>query len=96
MKIDTSTVSQLAHLSRLSFDAAQSDVMCTELNKMLDFVEVLSELDTSHVAPLIFLNDAYQNLRQDKVIENATQEEILSNAPLHNDSFFLLPKFVGE
>ena len=96
MKIDTSTVSQLAHLSRLSFDAAKSEIMCAELNKMLDFVDVLSELDTTDVEPLIFLNDGYQNLREDKVIENATQEEILSNAPLHKDSFFMLPKFVGE
>ena len=96
VKIDSKTVNDLAHLSRLSFNEEQSVEMCTELNKILDFVEVLSELNTDNVEPLIFLNNQHQNLRDDLVIINATQKDILSNAPLHNDSFFKLPKFVGE
>jgi len=96
VKIDIKTVSDLAHLSRLSFNKVQSELMCVEMNKMLDFVDVLSELNTSNIEPLIFLNDANQTLREDLVVNNASQEEILINAPLHNNSFFMLPKFVVE
>lgn len=96
MKIDTNTVISLAHLSRLSFSEEQGEMMCMELNKMLDFVDVLSELDTENIEPLIFLNNCNQHLREDKVNSNVPREKVLSNAPLHNNSFFLLPKFIDK
>jgi aspartyl-tRNA(Asn)/glutamyl-tRNA(Gln) amidotransferase subunit C len=96
VKIDSKTVAGLAHLSRLSLNEDQNSEMCNELNKMLDFVEVLSELDTDTVEPLIFLNESEAELREDQVILINSRAEILSNAPKHNDSFFMLPKFVDK
>lgn len=96
MKIDKDTVYDLAHLSRLSFENNESERMCEELNKILDFVEVLNELDTLNVEPLIFLSEFNQPLRNDSVNAIEIKEAILKNAPLSNDSFFMVPKFVGE
>lgn len=52
MQIDSELVQKLAKLSGLRIDPSKEDSIREDLQKMLDFVERLNEIDTSGIAPL--------------------------------------------
>ena len=52
MSLDKASVAKIARLARLKMDAGALEPMAAELNKILDFVGQLNELDTSDVPPL--------------------------------------------
>ena len=47
MSIDKSTVDRIAQLSRLQFDENETDAIMKDMNKMLDFIEKLKEVDNN-------------------------------------------------
>jgi len=94
--IDQSTVDKLATLSRLEFEGKEKEEIVSDLNKMLDFVSKLNELDTSNVEPLIYMNDEKNVLRVDEARQEITQKEALSNAPKKDSDYFKVPKVVEK
>ena len=94
MKIDKKEVEKLAHLSRLEFTEAEKESMVADMDKILGFVEKINELDLEGVKPLVYMNDEESPLRKDEVLEQATKEEALKNAPDRDTDYFRVPKVV--
>lgn len=94
--IDKDTVDKLATLSRLEFDGKAKEEILGDLNRMLDFVGKLNEVDTSSVEPLIYMNDEKNVLRSDDVKQEITQKQALSNAPKKDSDYFKVPKVVEK
>jgi aspartyl-tRNA(Asn)/glutamyl-tRNA(Gln) amidotransferase subunit C len=46
MSIDKSTVDALAELAKLEFSETEKDELVKDLNRIIDFVDKLNELDT--------------------------------------------------
>ena len=65
-----------------------------ELNSIFEWIEKLEEVDTEGVAPLTSIFKRDMQKREDKVLEEESREEILSNSPQKNDMFFVVPKVV--
>lgn len=95
-KIDTATVDKLATLSRLEFNGKEKEQILGDLNRMLDFIGKLNELDTKGVEPLIYMNDEKNVLREDEVRTDITQKQALSSAPRHDSDYFKVPKVVEK
>jgi len=95
-KINIETVDKLANLSRLEFDGKEKDGIINDLNRMLDFISKLDELDTTNVDPLIYMNDQKNILRPDVVKQSISQADGLKNAPKKDSDFFKVPKVVGK
>ena len=95
-KITQDTVDKLATLSRLEFNGKEKEEVINDLNRMLDFVGKLNELDTSSVEPLIYMNDEKNVLRDDEVKQTISQKEALSNAPKKDSDYFKVPKVVEK
>ncbi|MFY8184703.1 MAG: Asp-tRNA(Asn)/Glu-tRNA(Gln) amidotransferase subunit GatC, partial [Bacteroidia bacterium] len=57
MNIDTKIVDEVAHLARLEFDEKAKEEIIGDMNRMLSFIDKLSELDTANVEPLIYMTD---------------------------------------
>ena len=95
-KITNDTVDKLATLSRLEFDGKDKVEIRGDLNRMLDFVDKLNELDTSGVEPLIYLSDEKNVLRADEMNRTISQKEALSNAPKKDSDYFKVPKVVEK
>ena len=95
-KIDIETVDKLANLSRLDFDGKEKDGIINDLNRMLDFISKLDELDTTNIDPLIYMNDQKNILRPDVVKQSISQADGLKNAPKKDSDFFKVPKVVGK
>ena len=94
MKIDNETVDKIAHLARLEFENEAKEQIITDMNNMLSFIDKLNEVDTSNIAPLIYMSDEVNVLREDVVKQEITQDEALKNAPKHDSDYFKVPKVI--
>ena len=95
MKIDDNLIDRLAELSKLEFDANEKTEIREDLQKMLNFVQKLDEVDTSGIAPLMFMTDEVNRLRPDEAMHEITKEEALKNAPKKDSDYFKVPKVIG-
>lgn len=94
MSVDANTVRRVARLACLAVNDAEVDRLQGELNKILAFVECLDELNVDGVEPLTSVVPAALPRRKDEVTDGAIQADVLANAPLKDDGFFLVPKVV--
>jgi len=92
MKIDSKTIDKLAELAKLEFDEEGKKEIEKDLNRMVEFVEKLSEIDTSNVEPLVYLSEETNMMRDDVVKQEITQQEALKNAPLKDSDYIKVPK----
>ena len=96
MIIDKETVEKVAVLARLELAEGEKDAMIKDLNKILDFMAKLNELDTTGVEPLVYMTDEVNVLREDVVKQQITTEEALKNAPKHTDEYILVAKVIEK
>ncbi|MEO6719682.1 MAG: Asp-tRNA(Asn)/Glu-tRNA(Gln) amidotransferase subunit GatC [Ferruginibacter sp.] len=96
MEVNDALIDKLANLARLQFDESEKEGIKNDLQKMIQFVEKLNELDTSGVAPQLHMSDSVNVLREDEVKGSIMREEGFINAPLHDDQFFKVPKVIKK
>lgn len=96
MEVNKAMVDKLANLARLKFDDAEKEAIKNDLQKMIQFVEKLNELDTTGVEPLLHMSGNINVLRADEVKGSITREEGLKNASLHDEHFFKVPKVIKK
>lgn len=92
MIIKKENVNKIAHLARLEFDDQGSEDMAKDMNKILDWMDKLNELDTKDVVPLTHMSVEVNVLREDKLIQTLTHQEALANAPKKDSDYFRVPK----
>ncbi len=93
-KINEELIDQLAHLARLEFSPEEKEKILGDLNRILDYIDKLNELNTDNVEPLIYLTPNKDILREDIVIENMKKEDALKNAPKKDSDYFRVPKVI--
>ena len=67
MKITDKLVREIAALAKLDFDKNSAEQMKADLEKIIGFIDKLSEVDTDGVEPLIYLSDEVNVLREDEI-----------------------------
>jgi len=96
MIIDKETVEKVANLARLELAEDEKAAMIKDMNKILDFMAKLNELDTTGIDPLVYMTSEVNVLREDVVKQTVTTEEALKNAPKHTDDYFLVAKVIDK
>ena len=96
MEVNDELVDNIAHLARLKFDEQEKTAIKADMQKMITFIEKLNELDTTGVEPLLHMSDNVNVLREDEVNGSVTREKALSNAPIHDEQFFKVPKVIRK
>ena len=94
MEVNSKLVDELSNLAKLTFAPLEKEEIITDLQKMISFIEKLSEVDTSGVEPLLFMTKEVNVLREDVVTDSMTRDEGLFNAPLKDDQYFKVPKVI--
>ena len=94
MQVDNKLVSHLAHLSRLKVAPEKMDQLVADMQDLVVFVAQLNALDTTGTSPLMYMGDAVNVLRPDKVQGSIAREAALSNAPDSDGVFFKVPKVI--
>ncbi len=94
MSVDTATVRRVAKLARIAVTDAEAESFRGELNAILSFVAQLDEVDVSSVAPMTSVRPMTMRRREDVVTDGFRAEDIVANAPVREDHFFVVPKVV--
>ena len=94
MSVDAATVRRIAHLSRIAVADSEVEHLRGELNAILAFVEQLSEVNVDGVEPMTSVTPMVMKKREDKVTDGGIVADILRNAPVSEDSYFVVPKVV--
>jgi aspartyl-tRNA(Asn)/glutamyl-tRNA(Gln) amidotransferase subunit C len=94
MQVDEATVRRIARLARIKVTDTEAKALEKELSGILDWVKQLDEVDTSSAEPMTRVTPMTLKRRADRVTDGGMAEAIVENAPVRDDSFFLVPKVV--
>jgi aspartyl-tRNA(Asn)/glutamyl-tRNA(Gln) amidotransferase subunit C len=94
MSVDAQTVRRVAHLARIAVAGDEVAGLQGELNAILAFVEKLTEVNVDGVEPMTSVTPMAMKMRTDGVTDGDKPDDIIRNAPAHEDHFFLVPKMV--
>lgn len=94
--ITRADVEHVAHLARLHLTDEEIDRMQAQLSNILDAIETLRDVDTSHVGPTASVIQL-ENVMRDDVATGAMPRDVaLVNAPLRDDPFLRVPTVLEE
>ena len=110
MKVTEKDVTYVADLADLELSTDEQIGMVRDLNSILDYIEMLSQLDTSKVQPMAQVSDRYgvdeskqgsdrfgYANREDipeGLRKSLSQDSALANAPDADGTFFRVPKVI--
>ena len=89
MQVDKTLILKLEELARLKLSQSERNKIQGDLNNILQMVGKLEELDLEGVAPLVYINEEVNVLREDEIKHQVDRAAALSNAPDRNDEHFL-------
>jgi aspartyl-tRNA(Asn)/glutamyl-tRNA(Gln) amidotransferase subunit C len=94
MKLTEKDIEHVASLARLNLAPEQKTKMTNELANIINFADKLNELDTTGVEPTAHILDISNVFRKDEVRPSFDREDIIANAPTHEDGCVKVPKVV--
>ncbi len=90
--IDNETIEYVGILAKLELNEEEKAKARTDMEKMLDYIDKMGELDTSNVEAMTHVFPNENVFREDVVTNGNDRDNILSNAPEERDGMFAVPK----
>ena len=95
-RITRQQVDRIAELARLSLEGEEAEAMERDLERILDYVATLQELDTEGVTPTAHAITLATPVRPDEAVEPMDPELVVANAPESVGTAFVVPKVIDE
>ncbi|MBT2638655.1 MULTISPECIES: Asp-tRNA(Asn)/Glu-tRNA(Gln) amidotransferase subunit GatC [unclassified Bacillus (in: firmicutes)] len=90
-RISEEQVKHVAHLARLAITEKEAKMLTDQLDKIITYAEQLNELNTDNVEPTAHVLEIKNVMREDRAKEGLPREEVLKNAPEHQDGQIKVP-----
>ena len=90
-RISKEEVKHVANLARLAISEEETEKLQKQLDSIITFAEQLNELDTENIEPTTHVLHMKNVLREDKASPGLPREEVLKNAPDHQDGQIRVP-----
>ena len=94
-KISDETIEYVGILAKLELSDAEKEDAKADMEKMLDYIDTLNELDTSGIEPMSHVFPVNNVFREDVVTNGDGREETLVNAPQRKEDTFEVPRTIG-
>ena len=91
-KITDETIEHVSILAKLELSGEEREQAKTDMSRMLEYIDKLSELNTEDVEPMSHVFPVENVFREDVITNSDTREQLLSNAPEQKDGMFMVPK----
>ena len=90
--ISSETMDYVGILAKLELSLEEKEAARKDMERMLDYIDQLNELDTSQTEPLSHVFPVNNVFREDVVTNGDMREEMLSGAPGEKDGMFMAPR----
>lgn len=87
-------VKHIALLSRLKLTPEEIDLYSKQLERILEYIEKLKEVNTENVPPTFYPIPLENVWREDKVTRPFPVDKTLSNAPERSKTYFKVPRII--
>lgn len=94
MSVTNKDVKYVANLARLQLSDEEVNQLKSDMNRILDYMETLNELDTSDVEPLEHVTEMNVLFRKDEAKDPLPHDEALKNAPDADSDYFRVPRVI--
>jgi aspartyl-tRNA(Asn)/glutamyl-tRNA(Gln) amidotransferase subunit C len=91
MKLGREQVQHIAELARLALSDEERLLYQEQLSAILEHFERLQELDTEAISPTATVLPLHSVMRADESRPPFPREDILANAPAHEEGCFRVP-----
>ena len=96
MAVTREDVLKVAELAKLHIPEEELDTFIQQFNEIIEHVNKLNELDTKDVPPTSHVLDIKNVVREDKAAKPFPREEMLKNAPEHDEEYIKVPKVIPD
>ena len=94
-KISDETIEYVGILAKLELSGEEKEHAKADMEKMLDYIDTLNELDTTGIEPMSHVFPVQNVFREDVVTNGDEKDKTLANAPECNEDYFEVPKTIG-
>lgn len=94
-KISDETIEYVGILAKLELSDAEKEAAKADMEKMLDYIDTLNELDTTGIEPMSHVFPVNNVFREDVVTNGDNHEDTLANAPQRKEDSFEVPRTIG-
>ena len=94
MAVQDEDVKYVANLARLQLTDQEASDLKKDMNRILDHMEKLGELDTDGVQPLEHVTEQNVRFRKDRASDPLPHEDALKNAPDADSDYFRVPRVI--
>ena len=94
--ISDETMEYVGILAKLELSKEEQKAARKDMDRMLDYIDKLNELDTTGVEPMSHVFPVNNVFREDVVTNGDGGEDTLANAPERRDRAFVVPKTVDQ
>ena len=91
-KISDETIEYVGILAKLELSGEEKESAREDMEKMLDYIDTLNELDTEGIEPMSHVFPIHNVFREDTVENGDDHEAMLSNAPRQKEQSYKVPK----
>ena len=92
--ISDETIDYVGILAKLDLSPEEKEAAKKDMGRMLDYIDMLNELDTSSVEPMSHVFTMTNVFREDVVTMGDDRDNMLMNAPECKDGSYKVPKTV--
>jgi aspartyl-tRNA(Asn)/glutamyl-tRNA(Gln) amidotransferase subunit C len=96
MSLTREEVEKVSLLARLLLTEGEIEKMTEQLGAILEYMELLAEVDTTDVEPMAHAIEISNVFRADGVQPSLDRESALANAPHRDAECYLVPAVLGE
>ena len=91
MALSRAEVEKIALLSRLMLTEDELQQMTEQLGNILGYMDLLGEVDTTNVEPMVHAQEMANVFRDDIARPSLDRQQALANAPHRDEECYLVP-----
>ena len=96
MALNQDDIEKIARLAKFKPTAEEKQRLLTDLNKILEYMEIINEIEVEHQRKPSSPEPPPATIREDIVKPGLTHKQALANAPQSRDGMFAVPKVIDN